>query len=318
MRIIVLAGGVGGARFLRGLAATPGAEVTVIGNTGDDITLHGLRVCPTSTRSCTRSAAGSTRTGVGTVRGDLRASGPSWLSTALGPAWFHLGDLDLATHLVRSQMLADGFSLSAVTAALCRTVATGVRLLPMSRRPDRDARASSATPTVAAFRPLPGMVAPGARTRPGVGDGAVRGRRTARPAPGVIEAPSPGPTWCCSTANPVVSIGTILSVPGIREAVETRRHRVVGVSPIIAGAPVRGMADACLTAIGVPTSAAAVGAHYGPGLINGWLVDDEDKAAAADPALAGIEVRIMPLYMRDLAATADIARAALGLAAELA
>ena len=117
-------------------------------------------------------------------------------------------------------------------------------------------------------------------------------------------------------SNPVVSIGTILAVPGIREAVAAKT--AVGVSPIIGGAPVRGMADACLTAIGVPTTAAAVGAHYGPGLIDGWLVDDEDKAAAADPALAGIEVRIMPLYMRDLAATADIARAALGLAAELA
>ena len=117
-------------------------------------------------------------------------------------------------------------------------------------------------------------------------------------------------------SNPVVSIGTILAVPGIREAVAAKI--AVGVSPIIGGAPVRGMADACLTAIGVPTTAAAVGAHYGAGLIDGWLVDDEDKAAAADPVLAGIEVRIMPLYMRDLAATADIARAALGLAAELA
>jgi LPPG:FO 2-phospho-L-lactate transferase len=116
-------------------------------------------------------------------------------------------------------------------------------------------------------------------------------------------------------SNPVVSIGTILAVPGIREAVAART--VVGVSPIIGGAPVRGMADACLAAIGVPTTAVAVGAHYGADLIDGWLVDDQDKEAAADPALAGIEVRVLPLYMRDLAATAEIARAALDLATEL-
>ncbi len=116
-------------------------------------------------------------------------------------------------------------------------------------------------------------------------------------------------------SNPVVSVGTILAVPGITDAVAAKT--VVGVSPIIGGAPVRGMADACLTAIGVETSAVAVGAHYGPDLINGWLVDDQDKEAAADPALAGIEVRVLPLYMRDLAATAEIARAALDLAAEL-
>jgi LPPG:FO 2-phospho-L-lactate transferase len=116
-------------------------------------------------------------------------------------------------------------------------------------------------------------------------------------------------------SNPVVSVGTILAVPGIREALAPKT--VVAVSPIIGGAPVRGMADVCLTAIGVETSAAAVGAHYGPEVINGWLVDDQDKDAAADPALAGIEVRVLPLYMRDLAATAEIARAAIDLAVEL-
>jgi LPPG:FO 2-phospho-L-lactate transferase len=116
-------------------------------------------------------------------------------------------------------------------------------------------------------------------------------------------------------SNPVVSIGPILTIPGIRAAVSAKP--VVGVSPIIGGAPVRGMADACLTAIGVATSAAAVAAHYGADLIGGWLVDEQDKAAADDPALAGIEVRAMPLYMRDMHTTAEIARAALDLAAEL-
>jgi LPPG:FO 2-phospho-L-lactate transferase len=142
------------------------------------------------------------------------------------------------------------------------------------------------------------------------------GAAEAVPAPGVLEAIADADVVLFPPSNPVVSIGTILAIPGIRAAVAAKT--VVGVSPIIGGAPVRGMADACLTAIGVATSAAAVGAHYGSGLIDGWLVDDQDKAAADDPALAGIEVRALPLYMRDLAATTAIARAALDLAAELA
>jgi LPPG:FO 2-phospho-L-lactate transferase len=123
-------------------------------------------------------------------------------------------------------------------------------------------------------------------------------------------------------SNPVVSIGPILAVPGIRAAVEAKT--VVGVSGIIGGAPVRGMADACLAAIGVETSAAAVAAHYGPRLINGWLIDDQDKAAVEqaigdDPAaLAGIAVRALPLYMRDVPSSAAIAQAAIDLAKELA
>ena len=113
----------------------------------------------------------------------------------------------------------------------------------------------------------------------------------------------------------MVSIGPILAVPGIRSAVEAKT--VVGVSGIIGGAPVRGMADACLTAIGVETSAVAVAAHYGASLINGWLVDEQDKAACDDPALAGIAVRALPLYMRDLATSAAIAKAAIDLVASL-
>jgi LPPG:FO 2-phospho-L-lactate transferase len=116
-------------------------------------------------------------------------------------------------------------------------------------------------------------------------------------------------------SNPVVSIGVILAVPGIADAV--RAQTVVGVSPIIGGAPVRGMADACLTAIGVQTSAAAVAAHYGPELLDGWLVDTLDKDAADAPELAGIAVRARPLYMTSVAATAEIARAAIELALEV-
>ena len=142
------------------------------------------------------------------------------------------------------------------------------------------------------------------------------GADAAAPAPGVLEAIADADFVLFPPSNPVVSIGPILAVPGIRAAVAAKT--VVGVSGIIGGAPVRGMADACLTAIGVETSAAAVAAHYGPGLINGWLVDEQDKAAVDDPALAGIAVRALPLYMRDLPSSAAIAQAAIDLAAELA
>jgi LPPG:FO 2-phospho-L-lactate transferase len=135
------------------------------------------------------------------------------------------------------------------------------------------------------------------------------------PAPGVLEAIATADCVLFPPSNPVVSIGTILTVPGIAAAV--RDQTVVGVSPIIGGAPVHGMADACLTAIGVETTAAAVAAHYGADLIDGWLVDERDKAAVDAPELAGIAVRAMPLYMTDVGASAEIARGALELAAEL-
>ena len=140
------------------------------------------------------------------------------------------------------------------------------------------------------------------------------GVEEAKPAPGVLEAIAEADAVLLPPSNPVVSVGTILAVPGVREAVAAKT--VVGVSPIIGGAPVRGMADACLAAIGVETSARAVAEHYGPELLDGWLVDEAD-AAVADEGIAGIAVRSRPLLMTDVGAAADIARAALELAGEL-
>jgi LPPG:FO 2-phospho-L-lactate transferase len=141
------------------------------------------------------------------------------------------------------------------------------------------------------------------------------GAADAAPAPGVLEAIGEADVVLFPPSNPVVSIGTILAVPGIADAV--RAKTVVGVSPIIGGAPVRGMADKCLAAIGVETSAVGVGAHYGADLLDGWLVDERDKMAVDAPELAGIAVRAVPLYMTDLPAAAAIASAALDLAQEL-
>jgi LPPG:FO 2-phospho-L-lactate transferase len=312
MRITVLAGGVGAARFLRGLRrAAPEAEITVIGNTGDDITLFGLRVCPDlDTVMYTLGGGINEDQGWGRdgethrIRAELAAYGAS-------PDWFTLGDRDFATHILRSQLLADGQPLSAVTEVLGRRWQPGVRLLPMSDDPVETHVVLAGDGRVVHFQewwvrmhaetPAARIIASGADL--------------AQPAPGVLDAIGAADVVLFPPSNPVVSIGTILAVPGIRAAVEAKT--VAGVSPIIGGSPVRGMADACLAAIGVDTSATAVAAYYGPGLIDGWLVDDQDKAAVDDPALAGIEVRALPLYMRDLPATTAIARAALDLALEL-
>jgi LPPG:FO 2-phospho-L-lactate transferase len=312
MRITVLAGGVGGARFLRGLkAAAPDADITVIGNTGDDITLFGLRVCPDlDTVMYTLGGGISEEQGWGrakeafAIREELTAYGA-------GPSWFTLGDRDFATHILRSQLLSEGLPLSAVTERLCGRWQPGVRLLPMTD--DRvethvEVRDSGLIHFQEWWVRL-GAKAPATAIVP-------VGAEHASPAPGVLEAISEADFVLFPPSNPVVSIGTILSVPGIQEALAAKT--VVGASPIIGDAPVRGMADICLTVIGVDTSAVAVGAHYSADVLNGWLVDTQDKDAVTDPALHGIEVRALPLYMRDIGSTAAIALAAIELARELA
>jgi LPPG:FO 2-phospho-L-lactate transferase len=314
MRITVLAGGVGAARFLRGLkAAAPGAQITVIGNTGDDITLYGLRVCPDlDTVMYTLGGGISEEQGWGragetfTVAEELAAYGG-------GTSWFTLGDKDFATHIVRTRLLlAEGKPLSEVTRVLCERWQPGVRLLPMSDNTiETHVYLDDSQGPELHFQEWWVRLHAAGPVRAIVPVGAAE----AVPAPGVLDAIADADFVLFPPSNPVVSIGPILTVPGIREAVSAKT--VVGVSGIIGGAPVRGMADACLTAIGVETSAAAVAAHYGAGLINGWLVDEQDKATADDPALAGIEVRALPLYMRDLPATTAIAQAAVELAREL-
>jgi len=314
MRITLLAGGIGAARFLRGVrAAAPDAEITVIGNTGDDFTPFGLHVSPDlDTVMYTLGGGISEEQGWGrsaesrTVLGELTAYGAS-------PDWFGLGDKDIATHILRTEMLGSGLSLSAATAALCERWQPGVTLLPMTDDPVRTHVTVEAdgSPQVMHFQEwwvrLHAAV-------PAIMIEAV-GAAQAVPAPGVIEAIDAADFVLFPPSNPVVSIGVILAVPGIADAV--RAKTVVGVSPIIGGAPVRGMADACLAAIGVQTSAVAVAAHYGAGLLDGWLVDEQDKDAADAPELAGIAVRARPLYMTDVAATAEIAAAAIELARQV-
>jgi len=325
VRVTVLSGGVGGARFLLGLREL-GHEITVIANTGDDITMLGLRICPDlDTVMYTLGGGISAERGWGRedetfrIRDELAAYAATLDDSSGSDAvrsWFGLGDIDLATHLLRSTWLADGVPLSEVTRRLCRRWQTGVRLLPASDTPVEtyvnlvDGRRVHFQEWWVRLH----------ATIPATSFDLVGGK-SAEPAPGVIESIRDADVVLLPPSNPVVSIGVILGVPGIAAALETTAAPVVGVSPILGGAPVRGMADACLAAIGVETSALAVGIHYGRrgagGLIDGWLVDTVD--AAAVPALhdLGLRARAMPLLMTDLEATTAIASAALALAAEV-
>ncbi|KPI21017.1 LPPG:FO 2-phospho-L-lactate transferase [Actinobacteria bacterium OK074] len=324
MRIVVLAGGIGGARFLRGLKrAAPDADITVIGNTGDDIHLFGLKVCPDlDTVMYTLGGGINEEQGWGRtdetfhLKEELAAYG-------VGPEWFGLGDRDFATHIVRTQMLSAGFPLSAVTEALCDRWQPGVRLIPMS-----DDRVET---HVAVTLPADGSAGePGerkvihfqeywVRLRAAVAAEAIVpvGAEQAKPAPGVLEAIAEADVVLFPPSNPVVSVGTILSVPGIREAIAEAGVPVVGLSPIVGDAPVRGMADKVLAAVGVESTAAAVAEHYGSGLLDGWLVDTVDAGVVARVEAAGIRCRAVPLMMTDTEASARMAREALALAEEV-
>lgn len=322
MRIVVLAGGIGGARFLRGLkSAAPDADITVIGNTGDDIHLFGLKVCPDlDTVMYTLGGGINEEQGWGRTDETFRVK-EELAAYGVGPEWFGLGDRDFATHIVRTQMLSAGYPLSAVTEALCARWKPGVRLLPMS-----DDRIET---HVAVTEPGPAgeegerkaihFQEYWVRLRASVPAHAVVpvGADQAKPAPGVLEAIAAADVVLFPPSNPVVSIGTILAVPGIREAIADAGVPVVGLSPIVGDAPVRGMADKVLAAVGVESTAAAVARHYGSGLLDGWLVDSTDEGAVAEVEAAGIRCRAVPLMMTDTDATAAMVREALALAEEV-
>jgi LPPG:FO 2-phospho-L-lactate transferase len=321
VRITALAGGVGGARFLRGLlAAAPEAGLTVIGNVGDDITLHGLRICP-DLDTIMYTLGGGIHEGQGWGRAAETFGVAEELAVyGVGPDWFTLGDRDIATHLVRTQMLDAGYPLSAVTEALCRRWFTAPDVESVTLLPATDDRAE--THVVVADETGRHAVhfqeywvrlhAPQAESIVFVG------ADEAKPAPGVLEAISTADLVILPPSNPVVSIGAILAVPGIREALEATAAPVIGLSPIIGAAPVRGMADKVLAAVGVETNAAAVAEYYGAQMLDGWLVDERDAGLVERVAAAGIACRAVPLLMTDLDTTHAMARAALDLAAGVA
>jgi LPPG:FO 2-phospho-L-lactate transferase len=234
--------------------------------------------------------------------------------------WFGLGDRDVATHLVRTQMLDAGYPLSEVTEALCRRWRPGVRLLPMTD--DRvETHVAIADPESPSGRRVVHFQEYWVRLRAAVPAEAVVvvGLDDSTPGPGVIDAITDADLVVLPPSNPVVSVGTILGVPRVREAIVATKAPVVGLSPIVGGAHVRGMAEQMLTSIGVEVSAAGVGLHYGArsrgGVLDGWLVDEKDADQVATLQAAGIVCRAVPLMMTDHAATAAMAAAAVDLVA---
>lgn len=330
MKITLLAGGVGGARFTRGLlhlladrypdgAGGTTAEVTVVANTGDDMWLHGVRVCP-DLDTVMYTLGGAIHEGQGWGRRDESSRVSQDLAAYdLGWDWFTLGDLDLATHLARTQLLREGRTLTEATAHLCRRWEPGVTLLPMSDQPvETHVVVGSGTPEDPERRIH--FEEWWVRHRAGLPARRFEqvGLDSATATPQVLEAISTADVVVLPPSNPVVSVGTILAVPGVREALRATSAPVVGVSPIIGGAALRGMADACLTAIGVETSAVAVALLYGAagptgGILDGWLVDDVDAGAVPGLEAAGIPARAVPLLMTDVAATAEMAAEVLDL-----
>jgi LPPG:FO 2-phospho-L-lactate transferase len=313
-RITALAGGIGGARFLRGLLlAAPEAEVTVIGNTADDITLHGLHVSP-DLDTVMYTLGGGIDEAQGWGRADeTYAAMAEFAAYGAEPSWFTLGDKDVATHVVRTQMLTAGYPLSAVTEALCDRWRPGVRLLPMTDdRIETHIVVTDPEPRAIHFQEWWVRLHAAVRADRIV----LVGVDSAKPAPGVLDAITAADLVLLPPSNPVVSIGPILAVAGIREAVAAAAAPVVGLSPIVGGTPVRGMADACLRAIGVETSAAAVAGLF-TDILDGWLVDLADSDAVARVEATGVRCRSVPLLMRDLAAAAAMAHAALDLAESL-
>src|SRR6478735_8368695 len=315
MRITVLSGGVGGARFLTGLrdvVDSAADSITVIGNTADDIWLFGLRVCPDLD-----TVMYTLGQGIDLERGWGRRD-ETWLAkeelAAYGvePSWFGLGDRDIATHLVRTQMLNAGFTLSAVTQALCARWKPGVDLLPMTD--DRvETHVVIDDPEAAGGRRAVHFQEYWVRLHAPVAyDVRPVGADESHPAPGVIEAITEADVVILPPSNPVVSIGIILGVPGVRDALRGTRAPVVGVSPLVGGRPVRGHADVCLRTIGVDETSTAVAGLYSD-FLDGWLVDEDDPM----PDGGRLEVVRRPLLMSSVDAAAEMAGAALDLGLRL-
>ncbi len=316
MQITVLSGGVGGAKFLSGLlsAIGPDDDVTVIGNTADDIWLFGMRVCPdldTVMYTLGNGIDPERRWG----RTDETWNAKEELGAYGEETWFGLGDRDLATHLIRTKLLHEGVGLAAITARLCERWKPGVTLLPMTEDEVETYIGIDGADGIEMIHFQEYWIRLGAKVS--VRSVAFRGADDAPAGPGVVEAIRDADLVILPPSNPIVSIGAILSIAEIADAVRTTRAPVVGVSPIIGGAAVRGMADQLLTGLAIDVSAAGVAAHLGArsngGVLDSWLIDTADAASVAAVEAGGIRAGTAPLYMHD-DDHAQLARDALNLA----
>jgi LPPG:FO 2-phospho-L-lactate transferase len=312
MRVAALAGGIGAGKFLRGVARVIDArDLTVILNVADDVIVHGLWVSP-DPDSVTYWLGDAFDRDRGWGRRDetFRAH-EELLAFGAPDAWFSLGDLDLATHVVRTDMRRRGASPSEVIARIAARFGVGARLLPVTDDPVQtriDAvDASSGERLDLHFQEY--WVQRGAADH--VKGVRFDGIERSRPAPGVLEALAEADVVVLPPSNPVVSLGPILAVPGVRSAVAARRPAVVGVSGIVGGAPLAGMADRLMPAVGLEVTAAGAAAAY-EGLLGAWVIDERDRALAPRIEATGVRVVVTDTVMRDDGAAERLARATLG------
>ncbi|HSL58961.1 MAG TPA: 2-phospho-L-lactate transferase [Acidimicrobiales bacterium] len=303
--VVTLAGGVGAARFLAGLVrVVDPADVVAVGNVGDDVVLHGLHVSP-DLDTLTYTLAGA----IDPDRG-WGLAGETWqamdgLRRYGGLTWFNLGDRDLATHLYRTQRRLDGASLSQVTAEIVAAWGIGLRVLPVTDDPLR-------TMVTVVDEGEIGFQEYFVRRAHAVEVTGVRfdGAHEARPAPGVLDALWAADTLVIAPSNPLVSIGPLLAVPGVRDVVAARRDRTVAVSPIVAGAALKGPADRMLRELGHDASVVGVARLYQD--VAATLVIDEADADRADAVEAeGVRCVVAPTIMSDPDAAARLARVVL-------
>jgi LPPG:FO 2-phospho-L-lactate transferase len=307
----VLAGGVGAARFLRGLThLAPPSEVVAVVNVGDDLTHLGLKVCP-DLDSITYWLAGVVHPEQQWGRAAETHVVASELERFGHEPWFTLGDRDLATHLHRTLRLSQGARLSEVTREVTQAFGVDVRLLPATDDPV-ETRITTTDGRDLHFQEY--WVRE--RGRPQVASVRLAGAEDAVPAPGVVEAIEDAEALLLAPSNPVVSIGTILAVPGIRAAIERTSAPVVGVSPIVGGEVVRGMAHRLLPAVGAEVSALGVARHYRD-LLDGWVIDRADAALADDIRDLKIACAVTDTMMDDLAVAAALSGTCLELAASV-
>jgi LPPG:FO 2-phospho-L-lactate transferase len=304
--LAALAGGVGAARFLRGLVqVVPPDEITVIVNTGDDDWFHGLLVCPDlDTVTYTLAGVENPDTGWG-LAGETFAAIDALERYAL-PTWFRLGDRDLATHLYRTDRVRAGAALSTIAAEIAAAWDVRSRVLPMSDEPVStriDVR-SGAGP-VSELHMQEWFVRE--RAEPPVVAVRFDGVEGATAAPGVLEALEHADTIVMCPSNPVISIGPILAVPGIRDALRRRRDRVVGVSPIIAGAPVKGPADRLMGPLGMEVSCVGVARAYRD-FCSALVIDGGDTDRAPEVEALGVHAVVTDTLMRDARVAATLAR----------
>jgi len=306
MRIAVLAGGVGGARFVQALTeVVRPSDMTVIANVGDDLDVHGLHVSPDlDTLLYTLAGLGDEERGWG--RADETWNARDTIERLGGETWFQLGDRDLGLHLVRTDALRRGEPLSAVTQRIARAVGLQLALLPAT---DDPLRTRIRTPA-GEFEFQEWFVARGHADR--VDQVLYDGAAEANPAPGVLEALEASELIAIAPSNPFVSIGPILAVDEIRALVERRRDRVVAVSPLIGGRAVKGPAEAMFQSLAGGTGAAQVTDCY-KGLIGALVIDEADADDAAAVAERGVRPLVTRTLMSEPDARAELVETVLGL-----